>query len=83
MDAQRAQLRHQIEQTRTAIGVKLALLEQHVSQTVAATLEQTALAPVRDVQEAGTRSTMVLHQRPWLIIAGGALLSYQLRCASE
>jgi membrane protein len=78
LDAQPAQLRHQIEQTRAAMGAKLDLLEQYVSQRVATTVEETVVAPVRGIQETVTRSTTVLHQMPWLIVAGGALLGYQL-----
>ncbi len=82
MDTQPVQLRQQIEQTRTAMAATVELLEQRVSQSVAATLEQTALAPIRGVQETVIRSTTMLHQMPWLIIAGGALLGYQLNRAN-
>jgi membrane protein len=82
MDARSAQFREQIEQTRAATTAKLDLLKQHVSQSAVTTVEQTVVAPVRGVQETVTRITMVLHQMPWLIIAGGALLGYQLNRAS-
>jgi membrane protein len=82
MDAYTAQLRQQIAQTRAAMAAKLDLLEQCVSQMVATTLEQTLTAPVRGVQETVTKGTTVgttvLQQAPWLIIAGGGLLGYQL-----
>jgi membrane protein len=82
MDTQPVQLRQQIEQTRAAMAGKLALLEQRVSQSMAATLEQTVVAPMRGVQETVTHSTTMLQQMPWLIIAGGALLGYQLNRAN-
>ena len=63
------------------MDAQLTQLEQHVSQMPAAILEQTVGAPVRGVQETVTRATTLLHQYPWLIIAGGALLGYQLRHA--
>jgi membrane protein len=76
MDAQTAQLRQQIDQTRAAMTAKLALLEQCVSQMVSTTLEQTVVAPVRGVQETITRSITVLQEAPWLILATGGLLGY-------
>ena len=82
MDARSAQFRAQIEQTRAATTAKLDLLKQYVSQSAAATVEQTVVAPVRGVQETVTRVTTVLHRMPWLIIAAGALLGYQLNRAS-
>jgi membrane protein len=78
MDAQVAQFRQQIEKSRAAMMAKLDLLERHVSQRVAATLEQTVVAPVQAVQETVTRGATLLHRRPWLILAGGGLLGYQL-----
>ena len=57
---------------------KLDLLEQHVSQKVAATVEQTVIAPVRGLLWTATKSTTLLQQYPWLIIVGGALFGYQL-----
>jgi hypothetical protein len=81
MDAHAAQLRRQIDATRAAMDAQLTQLEQHVSQMPAAILEQTVGGPVRGVQETLTRATTLLHQYPWLIIAGGALVSYQLRRA--
>jgi membrane protein len=81
MDAHAAQLRHQIDETRTAMDAQLTHLEQHVSQMPATIIEQTVGGPVRGVQETLTRATTLLHQYPWLIIAGGALVSYQLRRA--
>jgi membrane protein len=77
MDAYAAHLRQQIEHTRAAMTAKLDRLKQHVSQLVATSLEQTVVAPVRGVQETVTRGTTMLQQAPWLIIAGGGLLSYQ------
>jgi hypothetical protein len=47
MDTQATQHRQRIEETRAAMTAKLDLLEQHVSQKVAATVEQTVIAPVR------------------------------------
>jgi membrane protein len=76
MDAQTAQLRQQIEQTRAAMAATLDRLEQHVSQRVAATLEHTVIGPVRSMQAVITRGTIVLHQAPWLIMAVGGLLGY-------
>jgi hypothetical protein len=67
MEAQTAQLREEIEQTRTAMADRLDLVKQHISHRVAATLDQTLIAPVRGVQATITRSTTVLHQAPWLI----------------
>jgi membrane protein len=81
MDAHAAQLRHQIDDTRTAMDAQLTQLEQHISQMPAAIIEQTVGAPVRGVQETLTRATTLLRQYPWLIIAGGALMSHQLRRA--
>ena len=81
MDAHAAQLRRQVDETRAAMDAQLTQLEQHVSQMPAAIIEQTVGAPVRGVQETLTRATTLLYQYPWLIIAGGALASYQLRRA--
>jgi membrane protein len=78
MDAQTAELRHQIEQTRAAMAAALDRLEQHVSQRVAVTLEQTVLAPVCGVQATINRSATLLHQAPWLIIALGGVLGYAI-----
>jgi len=47
MNAQPAQLRQQLEQTRAAMGVKLDLLAQRVSQMSAAILDQTGGTRVR------------------------------------
>jgi hypothetical protein len=71
MDAQTAQLRHQIEQTRAATAAALDRLEQHASQRLAAILERTVLAPVCGVQATISRSAALLHPAPWLIIALG------------
>jgi membrane protein len=76
MEAQSTQLRAEIEQTRTAMAARLDLVRQHISHRVAATLDQTLIAPVRGVQATITRSTTVLHQAPWLIIVMGGLLGY-------
>jgi membrane protein len=81
MDAQTAQLRHQMDATRTAMDATLTQLEQRVSQMPAALLEQHVLGPVRGVQETAARATTWLHRYPWLIIAAGALLGSQLRRA--
>jgi membrane protein len=81
METHTAQLRHQIDETRAAMDAQLTQLEQHVSQMPAAILEQTVGGPVRGVQETLIRATTLLQQYPWLIIAGGALVSYQLRRA--
>jgi hypothetical protein len=81
MEIQAIQLRQQIEQTRIAMTAKLDLLEQCVSQKVSATLEQTVIALVRSIQETTTKGTTLLHQYPWLIIAGGALFDSYLRSA--
>jgi hypothetical protein len=78
MDTQATQYRQRIEQTRTAMTAKLDLLEQQVSQKVAATVEQTVIAPVRGLLWTTTKSTTLLQQYPWLIIAGGALCGYWL-----
>jgi membrane protein len=78
MDAQATQFRQQIEQSRAAMTAKLDLLERHVSQRVAATLEQTVVAPIQAVQETVSRGATLLHRVPWLILAGGGLLGYQL-----
>jgi hypothetical protein len=82
MDTQVIQYRQRIEQTRTAMTAKLDLLEQRVSQKVAETVEQTVIAPVRGLLWTTTRSTTLLQQCPWLIIAGGALFGYWLSGAN-
>ena len=81
MEIQVTQLHQQIEQTRTAMTAKLDLLKQYALQKVPATVEQTIFAPVRGLQETTTKGTTLLHQYPWLIIAGGALFGYSLRGA--
>jgi hypothetical protein len=81
MDAHAAQLRHQIDETRAAMDATLTQLEQRVSQLPSALLEQHVLGPGRGVQETAARATTWLHQYPWLIIAAGALVGYQLRQA--
>jgi membrane protein len=78
MDAQAARFRQEIEQSRAAMTAKLDLLERHVSQRIAATLEQTVVAPVQAVRETVTLGATLLHRLPWLIPAGGGLLGYQL-----
>ena len=83
MDADAAQLRRQIERTRTAMAADLDLLESRASQTVATRLEQAVVAPVRGVQETVVRSTALLHRMPWLIIVGGGLLGYELSRAGD
>ena len=57
MDIQAAQLRQQIEQTRTAMTAKLDLSKQYVSQRVAATVEQSIIASVHGLLETTTKST--------------------------
>jgi membrane protein len=79
MDAQTAQLRHQIDATRAALDAKVTQLEQRVSQLPAARLERHVLGPVRGVQDTAARATTLLSQYPWLILAAGALLGAQLR----
>ena len=74
MDAHAAQLRHQIDETRAATDATLTQLEQRVSQMPAVLIEQHVLGPVRGMQETATRATTWLHDYPWLIIVGGALL---------
>jgi hypothetical protein len=81
MDAQTAQLRHQMDATRAAMDATLTQLEQRVSQMPAALLQEHVLGPVRGVQETAARATTWLHRYPWLIIAAGALLGSQLRRA--
>ena len=81
MDIQAAQLRQQIEQTRTAMTAKLDLSKQYVSQKVAATVEQSVIASVHGLLETTTKSTTLLQQYPWLIIVGGALWGYRLNGA--
>src|SRR3712207_3483292 len=81
MDAQTAQLRHQIDATRAALDATLTQLERRVSQMPAVLLEQHVLGPVRGVQETAARATTWLDQYPWLIIAAGAFLGSQLRRA--
>jgi hypothetical protein len=81
MDAQTAQLRHQIDETRAAMDAQVTQLAQRVSQTPAVLLEAHVLGPVRGVQETVTRATTLLHRYPWLIIAAGALVGSQLRRA--
>ena len=81
MDTHTAQLRHQMDATRAAMDAKLTQLEQRVSQLPGVLLEQHVLGPVRGVQETAARATTWLHQYPWLIIAAGALIGYQLRQA--
>jgi hypothetical protein len=78
MDTQAAQHRQQIERTHTAMTAELDLLKQHVSRKVAMTVEQTVIAPVRGFLWTAAKSTTLLHQYPWLIIAGGALFSYRM-----
>jgi uncharacterized membrane-anchored protein len=78
MDAQTAQLRHQIDATRAALDATLTQLEQRVSQLPAALLEQHVLGPMRGVQDTAARATTLLSRYPWLIIAAGALLGAQL-----
>jgi hypothetical protein len=82
MDTQAAQHRQQIEQTRTAMTAKLDLLKQHVSRKVAATVEQTVIAPVRGFLWTAAKGTTLLQQYPWLIIAGGVLFGYQMSGAN-
>jgi hypothetical protein len=82
MDTQATQHRQRIEETRAAMTAKLDLLEQHVSQKVAATVEQTVIAPVRGLLWTTTKSTTLLQECPWLIIAGGALFGYWLSGAN-
>jgi membrane protein len=79
MDAQTAQLRHQMDETRAAMDATLTQLAQRVSQMPGALLEEHVLGPVRGVQETAARATTWLDQYPWLIIVGGALLGSQLR----
>ena len=81
MDAHAAQLRHQMDETRTAMDATLTQIEQRVSQMPAALLEPHVLGPVRGVQETAARATTLLHRYPWLIIAAGALVGSQLRRA--
>jgi hypothetical protein len=81
MEIQATQLHQQIDQTRTAMTAELNLLKQYVLQKVPATVEQTVIAPVRSLQETTTKGTTLLHQYPWLIIAGGVLSGYYLRGA--
>jgi hypothetical protein len=81
MEIQATQLHQQIDQTRTAMTAELDLLKQYVLQKVPATVEQTVIAPVRSLQETTTKGTTLLHQYPWLIIAGGMLFGYYLRGA--
>ena len=83
MDAHAAQLRHQINETRAATDATLTQLEQRVSQMPAVLIEQHVLGPVRGLQETATRATAWLHDHPWLIIVGGALLGYQLNDANR
>jgi membrane protein len=83
MDAQTAQLRHQIDATRAALDATLTQLERRVSQLPAVLLEQHVLGPVRGVQETAARATTWLDQSPWLIIVAGAFLGYQLRRADS
>jgi membrane protein len=78
MNAHTAQLRHRIDETRAAMDATLTRLEQHVSQVPAVLLEQHVLGPARGVQETAAKATTWLHQYPWLIIAAGALVGYQL-----
>jgi membrane protein len=70
-----------MDATRAAMDAKLTQLEQRVSQLPGVLLEQHVLGPVRGVQETAARATTWLHQYPWLIIAAGALIGYQLRQA--
>jgi membrane protein len=81
MEIQATQLRQQLEQTRTAMTAKLDLLKQYAPQKASATVEQTVIAPVRGLPETTTKGTKLLHQYPWLIIAGGVLFGYYLRGA--
>jgi hypothetical protein len=69
VDAHAAQLRHQIDQTRAALNAMLTQLEPH------------ALGPVRGGKETAARATRLLSRYPWLNIAAGALLGYQLHRA--
>lgn len=80
MDARTAQLRHEIAHTR-AMDATLTQLEQRVSQMPAVLLEQHVLGPVRGMQETAARATALLSRYPWLIIAAGALVGYQLHRA--
>jgi hypothetical protein len=82
MDTQAIQHRQRIEQTRAAMTAKLDLLEQQVSQKVAAAVEQTVIAPVRGLFWTTTKGTTLLQQYPWLIIVGGALFGYRLSGAN-
>jgi hypothetical protein len=81
MDAHAAQLRHQMDATRTALDATLTQLAQRVSQMPAVLLEEHVLSPARGVQETAAKATTWLHQYPWLIIAAGALVGSQLRRA--
>jgi hypothetical protein len=81
MDAHAAQLRHQMDATRTALDATLTQLAQRVSQMPAVLLEEHVLGPARGGQETAAKATTWLHQYPWLIIAAGALVGSQLRRA--
>jgi membrane protein len=70
-----------MDETRAAMDAKLIQLEQRVSQMPAALLEQQVLGPMRGVQATAARATTLLHRYPWVIIAAGAFLGYQLRRA--
>jgi hypothetical protein len=86
MDTQAIQHRQRIEQTRAAMTAKLDLLEQQVSQKVAATVEQTVIAPVRGLLRTTTRSTTLLQQCPLADHCGwGAiwLLAERRECSTD
>jgi membrane protein len=83
MDSKATQHRQQIEQTRAVMTAKLDLLEQRVAETVAMTVEQTVVAPVRGLLRTTTEGTALLQRYPWLIIVGGALLGSKLRDTND
>jgi hypothetical protein len=81
MDAQTAQLRHQIDQTRAALDATLTQLAPHASQMPAVRREPHVLGPARGIQETTARATTLLSPYPWLIMAAMALVGYQLHRA--
>src|SRR5262245_61218080 len=83
MDSKATQYRQQIEQTRAAMTAKLDLLEQRVAETVATTVEQAVVTPVRGLLRTTTECTALLQRYPWLIIVGGALLGSKLRDTND
>jgi membrane protein len=67
MDTHALQLRQQIERTRAGIDTKLTHIQHHLTQQVAALIDQTVLSSVWGAQETVMTSTKVLQQARWFM----------------